>query len=218
MTTPRLGHTATLLSNGQVLIVGGNKTGDFVILASAELYDATSGHFTATGSMTAARRSHIAVLPPTGKVLVAGGEDSQNALDTAELYNADTPPTCELATANPSSHWPPNLQFISVSIAGVTDPDNDPVILTVTGVTQDEPVNGLGGGDTSPDAVIQPQGTVLLRAERSGQGNGRVYEVHFMAVDGVGGHCDGKVKVCVPHEQQPATCVDDGQRFDSTKP
>ncbi|MBI2877021.1 MAG: hypothetical protein HYY20_09085 [Candidatus Tectomicrobia bacterium] len=56
-------------------------------------------------------------------------------------------------------------------------------------MTQDAPVNGLGDGDTSPDAVLQGS-SVLLRAERSGQGNGRVYAVHFTADDGLGGTLD----------------------------
>ena len=44
-----------------------------------------------------------------------------------------------------------------------------------TPVTQDEPVNGLGDGDTGPDAVTLSDG-ILLRAERSGTGDGRVYD------------------------------------------
>jgi hypothetical protein len=43
-----------------------------------------------------------------------------------------------------------------------------------TAVTQSEPLNGLGDGDTSPDAVLQGD-SVLLRAERSGLGTGQRY-------------------------------------------
>ena len=45
------------------------------------------------------------------------------------------------------------------------------VTITIDGVTQDEATNGLGDGDTPIDAVINADGTVLLRAERSGKGN-----------------------------------------------
>jgi len=75
---------------------------------------------------------------------------------------------------------------VTVEILGVTYPSNAQVTIAITGVTQDEPVAGLGDGDTSPDAVFQGS-TVLLRAERFASGNGRVYEVHFTADDGRGG-------------------------------
>jgi len=104
-----------------------------------------------------------------------------------------------------------------VAIVGVADPNNEQVTLTVTGVTQDEPVDGLGDGDTSPDAVPQ-RDTVLLRAERAGTGNGRVYRITFTAVDSRGGQCTGSVTVCVPHDRQAASCVDGGQQHDSTQP
>ena len=62
-------------------------------------------------------------------------------------------------------------------VSGATDPDGDPVTHTITGVTQDEPLNGQGDGDTSPDARDVPghADQVNLRAERSGNGDGRVY-------------------------------------------
>jgi hypothetical protein len=61
--------------------------------------------------------------------------------------------------------------------------------------------------------------TALLRAERSGTGNGRVYEVSFEATDGRGGSCTGSVLVGVPKSMKPGVpIVDDGQAFDSTQP
>jgi len=92
------------------------------------------------------------------------------------------------------------------------------VVITITGVTQDEPVNGRGDGDTSPDAVVQGS-RALLRAERSGRGNGRVYHVHFMATDAQGQTCTGAVAVGVPHSGRPGCPpVDDGELYDSTLP
>ena len=100
----------------------------------------------------------------------------------------------------------------------MTDPNNDQVSITITAVTQDEPVNGLGDGDTSPDAVLQGD-KVLLRVERAGNGNGRVYKVNFTANDGQGGVCAGFVKVGVPKSMQPGnTPIDDGQLYTSTQP
>src|SRR5207248_3777819 len=71
------------------------------------------------------------------------------------------------------------LPILKVQIAGVTDPDDATVNIAVTRVTQDEPLNGLGDGDTAPDAVLVAD-RVLLRAERSGTGNGRVYVIDFV--------------------------------------
>jgi hypothetical protein len=82
--------------------------------------------------------------------------------------------------------------------------------------TQDEPVNGGADGDTSPDAVISGD-SVLLRAERAGQENGRVYVVDFTADDGQGGSCSGLVTVGVPHDRKDAP-IDDGQAYDSSLP
>ncbi len=104
--------------------------------------------------------------------------------------------------------------MVTVDIRGVTDPSGDPVTLTVTGVKQDEPVKGQGDGDTSPDAM--PLGAAAhLRAERSGTGDGRVYEVAFKA-DGKGGTCTGTVRVSVPHNKGEKA-VDSGQNYDSLK-
>jgi hypothetical protein len=91
--------------------------------------------------------------------------------------------------------------------------------LQITGVTQDEPLNGLGDGDTSPDAVIQagdPADTVLVRVERDGTADGRVYEVSFAATDGFEG-CTGTVRIAVPHSRK-STASDSGQSYVSTGP
>ena len=102
---------------------------------------------------------------------------------------------------------------------GITDPDGDAVTATVMKITQDEPVNGLGDGDTSTDGfgIGTPQAQV--RAERSGTGNGRVYAITFKADDGKGGTCNATVNVGVPHDQgKGSVAIDDGQNYDSTLP
>lgn len=83
LTRARDFHTATLLTNGKVLIAGG--TGCCAATASAELYDPSTGNFSATGDMTAPRYMHTATRLADGKVLIAGG-----GLNSAELYDPST--------------------------------------------------------------------------------------------------------------------------------
>ncbi len=105
MTTPRLYQTATVLQNGQVLVIGGSSA--TTALNSAELYDPATGTWTATGSMTTARTDHTATLLQNGQVLVTGGNGtcvpfSCPALSTAELYHPATgtwAPTGSMTTA-----------------------------------------------------------------------------------------------------------------------
>jgi hypothetical protein len=88
MTTARENHTATLLTDGTVLIVGGRDLAG-KSLASAELYDAVSGTFVATGSMSSSlgRSFHTATLLCDGSVLIVGGNDSDgNSTAEVERY------------------------------------------------------------------------------------------------------------------------------------
>jgi deoxycytidylate deaminase len=87
MTTPRDAHTATLLSNGQVLLAGG--LDGIGTSATAEIYDPVSSTFKLTGTMTASRAFHTAVLLLNGKVLIAGGYNG-SYLNSAEIYDPAT--------------------------------------------------------------------------------------------------------------------------------
>lgn len=90
MSIGRSGHTATLLKNGKVLIVGG-WTGRYQLRRSAELYDPATNTFAPTGNLVFERAGNTAALLPDGRVLIAGGEDRQeDALSTAELYDPAT--------------------------------------------------------------------------------------------------------------------------------
>lgn len=90
MSIGRSGHTATLLKNGKVLMVGG-WTGRYEIRRSAELYDPATNTFAPTGDLVMERAGSTATLLPDGRVLVAGGEDrGEEALASAEIYDPAT--------------------------------------------------------------------------------------------------------------------------------
>jgi len=93
MLTGRYRHSATLLSDGKVLVVGGQvdsvaSLGDRCCLASAELYDPSTGTWSATGSMIDARVEFIATRLNDGSVLVAGGDGANGSVAGAELYDS----------------------------------------------------------------------------------------------------------------------------------
>jgi hypothetical protein len=85
---PRIGHTATLLTNGQVLVAGGEDSQSHLIAAS-ELYNPATGTWAVTGSLATPRIDHTATLLANGEVLVAGGV-STGYIASAELYNPST--------------------------------------------------------------------------------------------------------------------------------
>src|SRR5262249_41987896 len=113
------------------------------------------------------------------------------------------PPVCTDAFASPASLWPPNHKFVPISIDGVTDPDGDPVAITVVDVAQDEPVDASDNGGTCGDAAGVGTGDVAVRSERSGGGDGRVYHVAVPAEGPPGALCTGQAAGCVPARNSP---------------
>jgi N-acetylneuraminic acid mutarotase len=93
MNYSRYGHSATLLTNGQVLVVGGDDGGSSGGFTNAEIYNPATGIWTATSGMHTRRSSHSATLLSNGKVLVAGGVNANltiNYLSSAEIYDPTT--------------------------------------------------------------------------------------------------------------------------------
>ncbi len=96
MAEPRCCHTATLLPNGEVLVVGGASIGVFLFdfalfaadgLTSAEIYNPTRNDWRAVEPMKIGHAWHSATLLPDGRVLIAGGDDDYSEFDGhPELY------------------------------------------------------------------------------------------------------------------------------------
>jgi len=89
LNTARVGHTATLLQNGQVLIVGGYDP-QYGLFADAELYDPPTQTFIDLGDTNSPRYQHTATMLQNGQVLIAGGDADPTpnaAFNTAELFD-----------------------------------------------------------------------------------------------------------------------------------
>jgi len=146
--------------------------------------------------------------------------------DTGEIGSATTrvtistgnqPPECDNASPSRMLLWPPDTEFIAISILGITDPDGDPVTIVINGIHQDEQVVETGSHNIlAPDGTGTGSSTASIRAERRDKGNGRVYHIGFTATDPSGALCKGLVMVSVPRSQNGAPAVDDGASHDST--
>lgn len=116
----------------------------------------------------------------------------------------DTPPTIDVSL-DPTMLWAPNHMLAPVT-ATVVAADNCPgVSFVLTSITNSEPDNGLGDGDTAADIQGAVFGTAdtnfLLRSERAGSGPGRAYTVLFTATDGSGNSTPEAAVVQVPKNQ-----------------
>jgi len=124
------------------------------------------------------------------------------------LNGADTtPPNITRVTASPNTLWPPNHKMVNIVIKVSTNNDSVKPLTLTASVTSNEPQNGLGDGDMAPDwtapVIDQANGviTLQLRAERSGNGNGRVYTVFVTATDFSGNTSTASVEIIVPHDK-----------------
>jgi FG-GAP repeat/PKD domain len=135
------------------------------------------------------------------QVTVSDGSDSCSCETTVTVLLDTTPPTITSVSASPNVLWPPNHKMVPVSITAVATDDCDVPICQVSGVSSNEPIDGLGDGDTSPDWEITGDLTVNLRSERSGLGSGRIYTIGVECSDSSNNVSTTTVNVTVPHNQ-----------------
>ncbi len=117
--------TATLLTSGKVLLVGGPSA---LALTTAEIFDPASGTSLYPGLPLVGRQGHAATLLPDGRVLIVGGQNATGNLSTTEFYDPATAtfsagPTMSGPRASPSLAFvPPGLVIVSGGVAGVGAP------------------------------------------------------------------------------------------------
>jgi hypothetical protein len=157
------------------------------------------------GSHAASGVAPRVTLPPGLTTITLTVSDGQlTATDTVDVTVQDTTgPVIQNISVNPSMLWPVNHKMVKVTVA-VDATDNSGQVPTsrIAGVTSNESINGPGDGNTNPDWQITSDPlVVLLRAERSGSGSGRVYTISVNCIDASGNVTTGTVAVTVPHDQ-----------------
>ncbi len=115
------------------------------------------------------------------------------------VVNDTEAPVVSAATVDKPSLWPPQHQMVPITV-NYTATDNCSVSCTLS-VTSNEPINGLGDGDTAPDWVIVDAHHVMLRSERAGNGNGRIYTITVTCADPAGNTVIKTTTVSVPRNQ-----------------
>ncbi|QIK66372.1 hypothetical protein G7072_08375 [Nocardioides sp. HDW12B] len=106
LATPRLSHTATLLGDGTVLVVGGSDgTEGSGYLKRTETFDPATGLWTNAGPLSVGRAGHTATLMGDGKVLVTGGFTDSGTLATSEVYDPATRTWSRTASLSAPRKW-----------------------------------------------------------------------------------------------------------------
>lgn len=137
-----------------------------------------------------------------------GSGNTATCLQTITVGD-DQPPVITNASPNPYILWPPNHKMKDVEVR-YSSSDNCGVASCRLEVSSNEPINGTGDGDTSPDWEIVDDHHVKLRAERAGNGDGRIYTITIICGDEQGNETRETVTVRVAHN---ITAPHSGQSF-----
>jgi len=137
--------------------------------------------------------------------LTVADTSGATATDTVVISVVDTTgPSFGALSATPAILWPPDHRMVPVSLTvAVADACDTAPVASIVSVESNEPIDGLGDGDTAPDWVVTGGLTLDLRAERSGTGSGRTYTITVVATDSAGNASAPKtVTVFVPRSQK----------------
>jgi len=113
-----------------------------------------------------------------------------------------TPPSFDELSVTPESLWPANHNLVDVAVTLIVSDNFDPnPTVTLVSVMSNEADNGTGDGNTEDDIVILDDLSFMLRAERAGDGEGRVYTITYEVTDACGNSATDSVDVLVPQSR-----------------
>jgi hypothetical protein len=191
----------------QTVSAGPNCTATVVLDGSASsdpngdplTYEWTWGGNVATGV------NPVILLPlgTTTITLVVNDGIEVSAPDTVDISVSDNTQPEMSFSATPQALWPPNHKMAPVTIEGsVSDNCDDASSCEIIAVDSNEPVDGIGYGNTSPDWVVTGDLSVDLRAERARARTGRVYTIEIECTDASNNGVVDTLEVYVPHDQR----------------
>jgi hypothetical protein len=127
--------------------------------------------------------------------------NTSSCVQTIEVVDT-TPPVISSVSANPEILWPPNHQMRPIAVEAVAIDNCDPEpACKIISVTSNEPIDGKGDGNTTPDWEITGDLNVKLRAERAGGGIGRQYTITVKCIDDCNNSAFVDSTVTVPHDK-----------------
>ena len=177
---------------------GNNRTVTFTSLASGAFATVT---FVVNVNCSLADGRVISNTATVSSSTADSNSGNNSATTTTTVSNP--PPVISNVSVDKPVLWPPNHKMVNETV-NYTVTDNCPLppdSCSLT-VTSNEPVNGQGDGNTSPDWIVLDAHHAQLRAERSGKGNGRIYTIGITCVDSGGSSSHQQTQVTVPHDQR----------------
>lgn len=134
-------------------------------------------------------------------VTVTDAKGIATTCTTTVTVQDTTPPVIRRVIASPNVLWPANHKMVPVRVSVLATDVCGEVRSRITSVRCNEAVNSTGDGNTSPDWEITGPLTLKLRAERAGNGSGRIYYITVQSTDAAGNSTTGRTIVTVPHSQ-----------------